>query len=351
MRNSAYVRFICYPDEESKIKSITLGKSGKVLFQEPKKWIIFKTNDSVKSVITKQKLSFIVAPDSDRIVGSIYCETIKVHNIYDAKSSYPYVPYELGIGLNHYQETIPIPLPRDSDFIWSYPASYCQWYHDQTHGIIFRTKTYIAKQSISISGFKAVNKEKEVEFDSVIKAMDRVRYPGYYSSDESRSNTMIMMDETEFDESDQPIISDKPKYRGLPYREPQYHQNVTYQGWIADRYRFIKDKCLYGQDNEFNIFRSVCFLDTLTPFLYKNIYGLQVDVDSHEIRLSIGILCLILQLILSTGICLEVYNNWDVDNMFDNDGMIITISFLVFSFISYSYAFTVYINIFNFMEI
>ena len=35
-------------------------------------------------------------------------------------------------------------------------------------------------------------------------------------------------------------------------------------------------------------------------------------------------------------------DNWDLDEMFDNDGMIITISFLVFAFISYSYIFTVY---------
>eukprot|EP01084_Bolivina_argentea_P259149 437169_1 len=121
---------------------------------------------------------------------------------------------------------------------------------------------------------------------------------------------------------------DHGDYYGQFFRNktPYYYQNITEFFWINVRYKQLKEKCLYGQDNEFNIFRSLCFSD-------------------HEMKvfkLSIGILCLILQVFLTVGIVMEVSDNWDIDAMFDNDTMIIIISFFVFSFISFSYGFTVY---------
>eukprot|EP01084_Bolivina_argentea_P230518 388891_1 len=103
---------------------------------------------------------------------------------------------------------------------------------------------------------------------------------------------------------------------------PFYYNNMTELIHLYSRYNFIKTKCLYGQDNEFNIFRSLCFICA--------------DLNPQEmvVRLSIGILCLILQICLTVGIVMQVIDNWDLDEMFDNDGMIITISLLVFAFIS-----------------
>ena len=100
------------------------------------------------------------------------------------------------------------------------------------------------------------------------------------------------------------------------------YQSITEQLWITDRYHYLKNEVLYGQDNEFNIFKSLCFLPP--------------DEEDLDQRLSIGILCLISQFLLTIGIVMEVYNNWDIDEMIDSDPMIIVISFVVFSFISYT---------------
>lgn len=113
------------------------------------------------------------------------------------------------------------------------------------------------------------------------------------------------------------------------------HQNITSPLWYADRYWYIKNILLYGQDNEFNIFRSLCFLE-VGDKVFENVFK-----DQVTIRLSIGLLCLILQILLTIGIVIEVIDSWDIEGMFDNDIMIITISFVSFAFISYTTLWTV----------
>ena len=123
-------------------------------------------------------------------------------------------------------------------------------------------------------------------------------------------------------------------YDGYYIRErfdPQYYRNVTYEIWLAERYKWIRDKCLYGQDNnynhynEFNIYRSLCFA------YYE---------EWIAIKLSIGILSILLQLMLTIGICIEVDDNWDNQQMF-GDGLIVFASLIIVAFISYTYIFTV----------
>eukprot|EP01084_Bolivina_argentea_P136030 239605_1 len=133
---------------------------------------------------------------------------------------------------------------------------------------------------------------------------------------------------------------------------PKHYQNITEPLWIACRYKLISEKILYGQDNQFNIFRSFCFLPP--PEYHEGLLDNQIKQfgffsetliiksigkmlsDERVLRLSIGILCLILQVFLMIGIVMEVIYNWDVDFMFERTGSnlnIMIISFLAFAFI------------------
>eukprot|EP01084_Bolivina_argentea_P092539 166468_1 len=109
---------------------------------------------------------------------------------------------------------------------------------------------------------------------------------------------------------------------------PFYYQNITEPLYICSRYRWIKDKCLYGQDEEFNVFRGLCFVSP-------------ANSEEAVSKLSVGILCIILQCVLAVGIVYEVYRNWDVSMFDDPDPMIMIIAVLVFSFISHTYLATV----------
>jgi len=115
-------------------------------------------------------------------------------------------------------------------------------------------------------------------------------------------------------------------------------ENITCQLKAARRYHIIKDKVLHGQDNEFNIWRSIAFApsdaeskDPLSVFKYKE----------REFKLSIGILGLLLQLALTSAVTVQVIRAWDLRQMLEYQPMITVISFLVFSFLSFSYMFTV----------
>eukprot|EP01084_Bolivina_argentea_P183817 317132_1 len=123
-------------------------------------------------------------------------------------------------------------------------------------------------------------------------------------------------------------------HKHLSVTSPYYYQNITEPLWIAWRYKWIKNKCLYGQDTEFNIYRSLCFITH-----HQQFFGFEVE---HLKRIPIGILSLILQLLLTIGVVYEVVDLWDIETMFDNDIIIISISVLVFSFISFKYLFTVW---------
>eukprot|EP01083_Nonionella_stella_P283114 963537_1 len=124
----------------------------------------------------------------------------------------------------------------------------------------------------------------------------------------------------------------KRHYHGYLYlRYPKLHtffyQNITPPLWIASRYNFIKECCLYGQDNEFNIFRSICFA--------------KPDTETDKMRrFAVGVVCVMLQLCLTIGIATEVIDNWEMLDS-DTDDIIIAISIFAFSCISFSYLFTV----------
>eukprot|EP01083_Nonionella_stella_P230088 813734_1 len=108
------------------------------------------------------------------------------------------------------------------------------------------------------------------------------------------------------------------------------YQNITPPIRIARRYNFIKEYCLYGQDNEFNIFRSICFIKP----------GPHSDWEKMR-RFAIGVVCLMLQICLTIGIVTEVIENWEMlDNEYRDD-IIIAISIFSFSFVSFTYLFTV----------
>ena len=64
--------------------------------------------------------------------------------------------------------------------------------------------------------------------------------------------------------------------------------------------------------------------------------------DKWKVRaLAIGIITLCIQIILTLGIVIEVIDNWNSEAMFDNDPMIIVMSFMVFAFIAFTFENTV----------
>ena len=137
------------------------------------------------------------------------------------------------------------------------------------------------------------------------------------------------------------------QFQGLWKKKHSYfYENITEPLWISHRYHWIINGCLYGQDAEFNIFRSLCFVryDYVTDPKLATWYFLNSMNLNHLIRIPIGILCLALQILLTIGIVMEVVDNWDIDEMFENSdtkSMIIIISIFTFSFISYTFVFTV----------
>ena len=112
---------------------------------------------------------------------------------------------------------------------------------------------------------------------------------------------------------------------------PYYFQNITQPFFMCSRYVFLRDIVLYGQDNEFNIFRSLVFLSNIKEKRETQIWA----------RLSIAILVVILQILLTWAIVKVVVTQWDLEEMFDGDYMIIAISFCTFALLGYAYWFTI----------
>ena len=183
-----------------------------------------------------------------------------------------------------------------------------QFYHDVRNNFIYILPTLIAKQSMTIMG-KEINRN----FCSLTDAIYLCSY--------AKSN---IMNTEVYDRMD--MMGNNETHTWVRFG-PEYHGNITYQLLLAERYWWLKEKCLYGQDNEFNIFRVLCFVPPGCKWQAKG--------------LAIGILSVIIQIILTSGIIFEVYRGWDIDEMFDNDSMIITMSFVVFSFISFIFISTV----------
>eukprot|EP01084_Bolivina_argentea_P018806 34994_1 len=162
----------------------------------------------------------------------------------------------------------------------------------------------------------------------------------YYSKIDNRvfalkaediSNSKVFNRKTETSTDQNPDVTVVGAFISNDYHQ-EFYENITEAIWISMRYNWLISACLYGQDNEFNIFRSLCFIEP-------------GHNDDKIVRLSIGMLCLILQIFLTFGIASQVFNNWDTETMFDNnkydDWTITIISILVFSFISLMYTFTV----------
>ena len=63
---------------------------------------------------------------------------------------------------------------------------------------------------------------------------------------------------------------------------------------LAVRRNWIKYQCLYGQDDEFNVFRSICFADSM----------------SKDQRCQIGIIALTLQILMCVGITMDCLEKW-----------------------------------------
>lgn len=233
-----YSRFICYPDEVSKIKSITFGDNDKILFQEIDNWIVNKSD--VKDIEEQKYCEF---PN-----GTIYCEIIAIEDIMKGQESYPDISWSDGLTYVDYKECIRIEDVSDSkECIWAAKHVESQFYHNPEHKIIYKIATSTAIKSITMFGGI---KEENRKYMPLAQLYQVGVFEGIHRDSVG----------------------------------PQYHQNITYQGWIAERYYWISKQCLYGQDNEFNIFRSLCFCQALT------------SIPSKATRLGIGILCLILQM-------------------------------------------------------
>eukprot|EP01084_Bolivina_argentea_P158842 276685_1 len=308
----AYSRIVCYPDDISRIKTIRIKHEG---FEEPVN-ISFQTIDtwienSVDDVhdieeqkycqydkegnirIYYEKIKNVLLRQSEKEVDREYLSVFDLREGYPDKWIRPF-PFSRNVSANSYK---PFPFPD-----WANRNDYRLWqiYYDKTRDIIYGLPTETALKSMGICGGGYLGGEQTTDFKTLSTCLNDV-YAG--------SNTFKF--------------------------GPQYYRNISYQSWLAGRYWWLTERCLYGQDNEFNIFRSLCFMQGFCV-VGNNSYWFD-----YAIRLSVGILCLILQICLATGIVMEVIDNWDTENMFDNDSMIIIISFLVFSFISYTYIFTV----------
>eukprot|EP01083_Nonionella_stella_P015264 42704_1 len=119
-------------------------------------------------------------------------------------------------------------------------------------------------------------------------------------------------------------------FNGFEYY-PYYVQNITQPYYMCCRYHFVMDYVLLGQDSQFNIFKSLCFLSARRDEKHRQLWA----------RLSVSVLAILLQLLMTGGVSMEVIRNWDINLMFDDDTMIIIISFSVFAFLAYQYWFTV----------
>ena len=103
--------------------------------------------------------------------------------------------------------------------------------------------------------------------------------------------------------------------------------NISIQGFV--RHNWVKYQCLLGQDDEFNIFRSLCFAPPST-----------VDERYH-----IGFMALTLQILLCFGITVDSWDKWadtTIEDVWDfvisleyelADLLIGTISILTFAFV------------------
>eukprot|EP01084_Bolivina_argentea_P086802 156857_1 len=134
-------------------------------------------------------------------------------------------------------------------------------------------------------------------------------------------------------------------------QKPAYfYQNITEQLCLLDRYKWLRDKCLYGQDNQFNVFKSLCLLS----IWYAELPCIGVVNIHYYIRLPIAIWTLVLQILLTVGLFIEVENNWDFEFMLEreNDRIIMVVSFMVFSFLSYLqfWSFNIFFDFYHNMQ-
>ena len=114
----------------------------------------------------------------------------------------------------------------------------------------------------------------------------------------------------------------------LIYEHSSCLQTTNVDVQVAVRHNWIKYQCLHGQDDEFNIFRSLCFAPQSTV----------------EERYHIGFVALTLQILLCIGIMMDSIENWSgttFEDIWDlvisldygfEDILIVTISTFTFAF-------------------
>ena len=326
-----YLRFICAASDVDKIKSITIDGTDIELknIQNDKKWSI-PTSDDIPEQIEEQKyckynediiIYYEIIKDcmTMRIDSNLAPEDDEYLNVFQLTKGFKTDENEWSLlweknRENYYEWNGGFPLWAMTNFRTA------QFYHDPANQIIFILPYDTAAKSIAINAIADDNQMKPENEDETDDDGDRFEAGGRYLKYTGPiRNGFMSLSEAVYHGS----IGEHRYMFG-----PQYYRNITYQTLLAERYWWLKEKCLYGQDNEYNIFRSLCFTETAND-------------QSKVARLSIGILCLMLQAILTVGIVIEVIDNWDIDEMFDSDYMIIAISFMVFAFISLTYENTV----------
>eukprot|EP01083_Nonionella_stella_P168561 569415_1 len=122
----------------------------------------------------------------------------------------------------------------------------------------------------------------------------------------------------------------KKYWNGFEYL-PYYFENITQPFYMCCRYHFLMQWVLFGSDSQFNVFKTLCFMSAWRHIKHGQLWG----------RLSVCVLVIIIQSFMTFAVCAQVYQRWDIEEMFDDDGVIVSLSFAVFSFLGYQYFFAV----------